>query len=283
MSMEKAEKILALSLLVVLMFSFLAGVVSAEKESFLFENKYYKTWVKGDFSDANLTTETLKLLILVLIVVLIYSALSYASFPENIFIRILLAVIGGFLSTFLIGRKEIITTINSYSALGLALLIFFPIMILVFLSIVSAKKGDPFGIFFQRLLWLAYSLFLFLKVGVLALLKWSVSRSEVAEMTIEKFVQTENFATNHKILNFLIGGKESAQSLQGLAGATDNITLVVLLAVAIGVFVIGVLSNKPIMHWFAKGAIESEKEAQEATIKRSKAYDEARAKAMQEQ
>ena len=75
----------------------------------------------------------------------------------------------------MISKEEIITAMTSYTALGIALIVFFPILVLGFFTLVVASKASPMGIFIQRILWLIYSVYLFIKAGTVAFLKYSIT------------------------------------------------------------------------------------------------------------
>lgn len=280
-------------LLSLVMVSMVANFVAAadtasELPAWIGENRFYKAWLNGTFE--GVTPEALKLLMLGLIVVLVYSALAQVKFPENAFIRILLAIIVGFLATFLLGTTEILSAMMSYSAMGMALIIFLPIMVLIFFTIVVASKGTPIGIFFQKLLWLAYALFLLLKAGSLLLLKWYVTKGGSAQTVItiieEKAKDPKTGAEiagqfAHPFLRFIIG--TDTANLQSMATGSSNITLIILIIVAVGVLVIGVFGSNVVNAWLAKEKRDSEILAQQQMLERSHAYDKARSEMIQKE
>lgn len=282
--MKRVVLVLLLSLILV---SLIANFVSAadiesKLPSWIATNNYYKAWLNGKFD--GVTPEALKLLMLGLVIVLIYSALAYVKFPESVFLRILIAAVVGILATFLLGTTEIISAMTSYSALGMALIIFLPIMILIFFTIVVSSKGTPIGIFFQKLLWLAYALFLFLKAGALLVLNWAVSSGKGVDIkaiigeTIQVGDKTQ-FA--HPVIRFLLGTDTTA--LTNMSTNSSNITLIVLIVVAVAVLIIGVFSNKVVTAWLAKEKRDAEILAQQQMLERSHAYDKARAEMIQKE
>jgi len=271
-SMQKSLVFLFLGLLLI---SLLVGFVSAASESELCKAFSWSTtssfcvraaiWEQGmsiDSTNVNFIGAMTKYLILLLILILIYSALAFANFPENAGLRMTLAVIGGILSTFLITTKELITGLISYSALGVTLFTFFPILVLGFFTLVVATKANPIGIFLQRIMWLIYSVYLFIKTGVLA---YAMSLQDPAESAIVKFFV----------------GNDISQTANGIS--PDVTMLIVLLVVSIAVFIIMVLGDKPIVAWLAKEKRDSEREAQKAMLERSHAYDKDRADMIQKE
>jgi len=220
----------------------------------------------------------LKWFVLALIILLIYSVLAQVQFPESGAVRILIAVVVGFLATFFITSEEVITAMTGYSALGLTLVIFFPILILGFFTILIAKTTSPFGVYLQKILWVIFSVFLFIKSGML----FAIMRGWGAWGKIEagKFVASAagaiNDATHYRIWGMVI--KMTYKTIEGNYDSTVALTLLI---AAIAIFIIMVIKNDTVVAWFAKEARESEAEAQKGKIERSNAYDELRAKQMQ--
>ena len=63
--------------------------------------RVYCVWLGGfNAKEFDLAGEVIKWLFLVLIILLIYSALSFASFPESAAVRLIIAIVGGALATF---------------------------------------------------------------------------------------------------------------------------------------------------------------------------------------
>jgi hypothetical protein len=251
---------------------------SSNSKVFNFSEKL-DIWLKGgEGTSAEDLGELLKWLVLILVIILIYSALSFVNFPENGIAKIAIAIIVGFLATFLITTAELLTSLQSYTALGVTLTLFFPIMILGFFTIVVATKGNPVGIFLQKIMWVIYSVYLFIKTGILYLFKlyyvtnpkpgikfpayWPKGLKEFGVDLMSKF------ATN-----------ETINSL----GRYDAGMLLTLLISAIAVFFIMVPGNKIVRTWFAQQKIDAEIESKKAKITRSDARDKINAKAMEDQ
>ena len=261
------------------------GASLFKKDSWL--DKKYQLWVKG-VKISELTTKDgkidsdqvdsigaiIKWAILALIVLLIYSALAFVKFPESATLRLIISIVVGFLATFFITTEELITAMQSYTALGIAMTVFFPIMILGFFTLVVASKANPIGIYLQRILWLIYSIYLFFRAGILLLLKNAYNVFDAAgKTTLTAGTKTYWGFINVNLTQGVINSLEKY----------DTTMLITLVVVAIAVFIIMVISNKPIIAWFAKEKREAEIEGQKATIARSKAYDKARSEAMQDQ
>lgn len=122
----------------------------------------------------NLQTSGLKLVFLAVMVVIILAGLIEADFPKPMPLKFILAALIGYLATALITAEEITAAMLSYKAFGIAVLLFVPIMGLGFVTYVSVKRGKGVFILAQRLLWLAYAMFLILYVIGLVVLRWDV-------------------------------------------------------------------------------------------------------------
>jgi hypothetical protein len=225
-----------------------------------FNNKnlagWIKAWETGD--GAKLNEAIIKYLFLIIIVLLIYSTLSFAKFPENGAIRILLAIVVGIIAMFSIQPNELATIMRSYTAMGVALYLFLPVMVLAFFSLVVASKANPMGIFLQKIIWAIYTIYLFVTAGGSLI------------MSSPKFYNTFIYHF------FAFFGGEVAPT------ANDQLILTVLFVSSIILFVIAVWQNDFVVAWMAKEKRDSEIEGQRARIARSRAYDEARSEDMQE-
>jgi len=244
-------------------------------------------WESGNLSGFEGTT--IKYFFLLLVILLIYSSLSYVNFPDTFsssggssFVRFLISFIVGIIATFAITSSELLTILQSYTALGITLTLFFPIMILMFFSLVTAKKASPIGIFGQKILWLIYSVYLFIKSALLFYVNWGISKGTLKpdDKGILQFVVTQSTSSGvtatvntHPILQFFLGNAP-------LVSANDNTINILLLIMAIAVFVIFVLGNKYVEAWIAKEARDSELEAQKSMLERSHSYDKLRSEEM---
>src|SRR3989344_7002120 len=168
-------------------------------------------WESGNLSGFEGTT--IKYFFLLLVILLIYSSLSYVNFPDTFsssggssFVRFLISFIVGIIATFAITSSELLTILQSYTALGITLTLFFPIMILMFFSLVTAKKASPIGIFGQKILWLIYSVYLFIKSALLFYVNWSISKGTLT-------VSDNNLdLSKNSILQFFLGKTPSVSA-----------------------------------------------------------------------
>jgi|TARA_B100001971_G_scaffold189906_1_gene192265 hypothetical protein len=202
---------------------------------------------------------TIKWLVLMLVIILIYSALGYADFPENGALRFGLAIVVGLLATILITTDELVTTLKSYTALGLTLTLFLPILILTFFTMIVATKSNPFGILSQKIMWLIYSVYLFFKTGLLLLLKLdlaglrgSASANPLVE-PIYKFLYGKNF--------------EKVASAVG----SESFILLTLFISSIVIFIIFVWKNHAVTLWLAHGKREADVDKAKDRAARAKA------------
>jgi hypothetical protein len=292
--MKMKKSVILCLILGILFFSFVFSVwiVSAQVTTPASPDpigKFFE-WIKGslsktlnvwkDPSDGSTKPDDalMKILFLCLVVLLIYSALAYANFPDSFgggsgFVRFLLSLVTGILATLYITPKEVFSLMQSYTALGVALITFFPIMILLFFTIVVARKASPIGIFSQKLLWLGYSLYLFFRSLIITIL---VSTCKVD--TASKSLTCDKSGVFASFVEFFY---RDTTYLNQIVTSGDTMISFVTLIVAIGVFVIFVLSGKPVVAWMQKEARDAEIESQKMMLERSHAYDKARAEQMQ--
>lgn len=214
------------------------------------DNEYFSIFQKGKANNA--LGEFAKILILLLVIILIFSTFSYIGFPDNAGLRFLLAIIVGVLATILISNNEVLTMLQSFKALGITFTIFIPILILTFFSfVVAAKAGSFFGVMAQKIMWLIYSVYLFLTTATL-LLKGLVDESSPGWKPFFDFM-----------------GVKVAE--------TNNVILMILCAVSVMVFFIFVMNNKWFMHWVAGEKLDSDIDRVKENLKRSQALRKAEA------
>lgn len=207
-----------------------------------------------------------KYMMLILIIIMVYSVLNQAKFPKSSALQFIVALILGFILTFMISSKELVTALTSYSALGITLVIFFPIMILGFFTLTVASKTDPFGIYIQKIAWIIYASYLLLKTGALALGMWYTNSGTTSLDTTKPFAE---------LVKYLINGEPSAYA------DVSNTVLVVLFIVSIAVLVIMVWKDDSVVAWFAKEKREAENEADKAKIDRADKFLKNRAEQME--
>jgi hypothetical protein len=164
------KKSLAGLLIVLISLSFFIGVfemgvVSAQEEGFFTNNiirpirSFFETGATPGESEAGVI---MRLFFFALLVILIYSVLTTAKFPEQTAVRAIISAVVGFLAIVYITPEEFYAIMQSYTALGIALLIFLPIAILIFFTLTIGEKA-AFALVFTRVLWLIYSFYLFWK------------------------------------------------------------------------------------------------------------------------
>jgi len=153
------KKSLALLFIGLIIFSVVISSVSAEWDGSTFIGKFMNEWAGNEGIDA----ATIKYLLLFLITGFIFSALGFMNMPENNGIRFAIALIAGFLTTSTLSAPQIVAAMESYTALGIAITLFLPILVLGAISFQVIIKGQFIGVVIQRILWLVYSLYLFLK------------------------------------------------------------------------------------------------------------------------
>lgn len=250
----------------------------------------YNLWKGGSASLSDPTQKeqvgvTLRWMLLVLVVILVYSALASANFPESTFLKLLMSVVVGFLATFLITTQELLTTIQSYTALGMTFSIFFPIMILGFFTSIVVTKGNPTGIYLQKIMWLIYSVYLFLKTLALYILTQATWDSAKGAIIIPDWASYLSPIIKPFYAQFSAAGKTkeavATELLNFVKSSYDTTILYLLLIVSIAIFVICVLGNKIVVAWLAKEKMDAEVQAQKEMIGRSHAYDKVRSEEMQ--
>ncbi len=234
------------------------------------------TWELGAIGDQGLAGTTLKYFVLALIILLVYSALTYANFPDSYgsfggagLVRFLISLIVGLIATFAITTSELLTMMQSYTALGITLSLFFPILILAFFTLVTARAASPIGIFAQKILWAIYSFYLFLKTSLYLIIANSNGNEKTDFLKLEWPVD---------VANFFIGEEAKGQIT---SGTFDPVILTIMLIVSIVVFFIFVIQNKAVDAWITKEARDAEIEAEKAKLERSHSYDELRSQQMQ--
>ena len=203
------------------------------------------SWLRVYEEGSSLSDTFIKYLFLALIVILVYSILAYSNFPESGTLRLFIAIVVGLLATISISPGELTAMLRSYTALGASLILFIPILILGFFTLVVASKVNPIGIFLQKILWIIYSVYLFISSGS-ALVMGNLDKSRFTFKFFEFF-----------------GGKaaETGESI---------LILTILLVTSIAIFVIAVLGNDMVIAWAAKEKREADVEKYKDTARRSR-------------
>lgn len=195
-------------------------------------------WLKG-YNSANFSIagEFVKIMLLILLILLVYSSLSYAHFLNG-GVRFIVSIIIGLLATFLISTEALLTSLHSFTALGTAIWIFLPILVLTFFTIMVSSSAAPFGIFIQKILWVIYSVYTFISGLVVFSLAQSKSGNVVAQF-FNNWIVTPLYGNNSAIL-------------AGMTKNADATTAVLLIVVSIVVFWIAVVKGHFFNAWLAK-------------------------------
>lgn len=90
---------------------------------------FFTNWGEGNL-DANIA----KYLFWFMVTALIWSALSFAKFPESGVFQALIALPAGFLATAYLTPAEVFTVLQSYQTLGIVLTFIVPFMLMLFFS-----------------------------------------------------------------------------------------------------------------------------------------------------
>lgn len=176
-----------------------------------------------------------KVLMLVLVIILIYSSMSLAKFPQNSGLRFLISLIVGILAIILINNSEIMAIMQSYKALGVSISLFVPLIVLCFITYAVAVSLSTFGILLQRVAWLIYGVFLLFKVGGLLIFRY-----------FEVYVQNSEFVRD--MANFLFGTNDITSVARGM----DTTILMVMVMVAVVVMIWFVIFNESTVKWIQR-------------------------------
>lgn len=265
--MDKKFGVLLVVLLVVSLF--VISIQSASAAEFkdtkvgkLLLNVFWAESDGGDLTsdDMNTLGVITRWMMLLLVILLIYSGMSVAKFPQNSGLRFLLSLIIGFLAVVMINNSEFITLLQSYKALGLTISILLPMIALAFITYSVSISMNSFGILLQRLAWLIYSIFLFIKIGGMLLLKmWS---------SYVIFPSVDNVPTwMYRVVPFIFG-KEYGD-MGDIVSSMDTIVMVMLLVVTVAVFMWFVIMNEKTVRWIANATQVSDLDRYKDKVERS--------------
>jgi len=208
--------------------------------------------------------QMIKWIMLLLIIILIYAALASVDFPESRGLKITISIIVGFLATFLITSKELLTIMQGYTGLGVTIAVFLPFLILGAFTIMTARALSPIGIYLQKVMWIIYTVYMFFK-------------------TITLWLAMNALAAGGNVA--IVGSKLSiwgmynipvSQELIIMAQNSDKGMLIVLLVASVAALVV-MLSNNVIARWFAKEEYEALTQAERNKLEKSRIYDTLRA------
>lgn len=137
-----------------------------------------------------LLTETLKFIVLFIIIFVVYAAFSQLEFPQSTAMRFILSALVGILATFMITTQEMLTALLSYGALATTIIIAVPLIVLIGLTVMSAYKANAIGLYASKVLWAVFGIFLIIKgLVLLSMFQYFV-------------VQVDTNQTTGQIINF---------------------------------------------------------------------------------
>ena len=115
----------------------------------------------ANWNAGSLDTNIAKYLFWFMVTVLIWSALSFAKFPENGIAQAFIAIPAGFLAVAYLTPAEIFTVLQSYETLGIVLTFIVPFMLMLFFSAMllsneRIKSMSVAKIMFEVFLWVFF-------------------------------------------------------------------------------------------------------------------------------
>jgi len=244
--MKKSWALLFVGLII---FSVVINFVSANAFTDIFENN----WL--DLADGG----TIKILLLFIIVGIIFSALGFMNFPENAGIRFVLSAVVGFLATSFIDPQEIAAAMVSYRALGIAVILFLPIMVLGAITFQVIIKQQFIGIVLQRILWLVYSIYLFARSAF----------PYIWEKTLE-------FGLDEIDNGFVVTIKSVITKIVGDVSAQDPLILGIQAVVAVVLFWVMFVKNDVVKKWLLDSKFNDQIEKIKGQLRKSREYDKAK-------
>ncbi|MBS3081750.1 hypothetical protein J4416_02305 [Candidatus Pacearchaeota archaeon] len=166
------KKSIGLIFVSLILFSFVAGIVSAQSswwqnlfgggssaQSGVFEpvKDLFTNWEKG-----NLDVNIAKYLFWLIVTLFVYSVVGFIPVLNDKLhgsVKFILALIVGFLSTAYITPSDVYTTLAGYSALGFVLSALLPLIVLLFFSIEISKGDGVGGLMISKFMWFALIIF----------------------------------------------------------------------------------------------------------------------------
>lgn len=120
----------------------------------------------GSWGSGNLDVNIAKYLFFGMLALLIFASFNAAKFPKNMALQWLIAIPIAFLATAYIAPKEIMSILTTYSALGIALSVVVPFIVMIFFSsmLLSYGKTTVGKIMAQVFLWFVFGVVLAYKL-----------------------------------------------------------------------------------------------------------------------
>ncbi len=172
MSMKKEKRIFALTIIGLLMVSFLVGVVSAataweefwgllsggEKAAPGLANAFSDFFSKSGWTQGKLEANIAKIFFFVILIFVIYLLIS-SLFPRATVITSIISILVAFLATAYITPDEIYSVLISYTALGLTLSTLLPLAIMMGLTYraIVAIEGKAALLILQFIGWILFA------------------------------------------------------------------------------------------------------------------------------
>lgn len=202
-----------------------------------------------------------------LILAFMYSAFTFFKFPKNPLLRVFICLAITVLAVGMISQEELIAALTSYGALGITFIMVIPIIVLAFFSLMVSVQAAPMGLLAQRLIWIIYGAYLFIRSSLLLLasgLLW--------------FGPTNNSKFFSDLYGFFGLSLEKLQMDSLTISTADNTILIINIIVSIAVIVIFVFMNDMYTAWIMEKARQYDLKAFEDTQKRATGVEETRAK-----
>jgi hypothetical protein len=231
----------------------------------------------GYLRGTNLTAQKVGIvgwLFFLLILIFIYSGLDFFKFPDSKMFQIIISAVVAFIVMGLITPEEIKTALTSYSALGITFVVIIPVIILAFFSLMVSVKAHSMGLLAQRIMWVIYSLYLFIRSGVLVLAKFF----NVTNFDFMQSAEVFNKSVMGRILLFFGSSHEAVKNASG----GDPLILVINVVVSILVIVFFVFLNGEATHWIMEQARHYAEERFRDRQSRASTVEESRADATRE-
>lgn len=168
------KKLLAVSISLFLIFTFALAFVNSPQNTSVTGKQVNEggttTFIKDMFSKTgDLDMKIAKYLFFFMLLILIFSVLNFAKFPEKGILQFLIALPVAFLASAYLVPAEILTILQSYETLGIVLSFILPFVILIFFSamLVSNEKVKQMSmpkIMLEVILWFFFMVVLGYKI-----------------------------------------------------------------------------------------------------------------------
>ncbi|MBP7708330.1 hypothetical protein KA107_01485 [Candidatus Pacearchaeota archaeon] len=222
-------------------------------------------WTQGydnvSNSQLGLLGETIKFLVLFIVVFIVFAALGAMDLPRNPVLRFVLAIIVGLLGTFMITTQELLTLLVSYGALSSTIVIALPLIVLLGLTVLFAQKANAAGLYASKILWAFFAVFIIIK-GLILLMMFQYFYTEVTYngtqiLDVKAYPINDNASLHYALAPFLptnrVNGTSEQQvdldRLGRIMGKSDYGTAWSLILTGLIAFFVMVLGGKWIAAW----------------------------------